>query len=586
MAYDTNNPLGSDDFRDLSDNAVNFDKFSNGPEPAYPNRFGALKLSIEGMNQQFLNAQEGRQTAFDEFLEDAAFIFIGDYGAGLNFTSRSQYMIRDGIAYRLAPSATLPYTTTGNWGTEAVNFTPISSDDILRQDLGQADGAGIVKFEQGQTFPAGSVGSRLSKYITVTDAPFNAVADSKVTDNTAAVLAAGIAAGPRGAIYVPPMVGYDMKALFANAAWPPEVVIFDNSLINGAYLKDKTTGVYAKEFADATSDTTFVVSSGHNAGIALDNSGESGSASGLARVGVLAWTVGRMISGLIRSAARLEFAKSSVDADRWAMVLRKRAPMKAITANYNRWASGMSVAIGDFVLNANHFYEATTAGTTGATAPTHTSGTVSDGGVDWAYYQYSYDSSALYVDDLGRIATNTAPQAGQFQRWRQSADDTNNMIIQYEPLGVSKSVTFRGRPTNSGGTAVTAIPDLRITENGWEFLNSLGSSVGRFDNTGFTQACRIEPAPTAADGDTTPTVLNRAAITFSNSTATSVTTLDDGVDNQVVTLWAANGNTTLVAGAGFNMVGAGNLVLTAGSCIIFKKVSFSAAWHEQSRCIQ
>lgn len=144
MAYNTNNPLGSNDFRDLSDNAVNFDKFSVGSDPAYLNRFGALKLSIEGMNQEFNNAQDGRTAAFQQFLADAAFVFIGDYTGGLTFSNRSQYTIRDGVPYRLAPSATLPYTTTGNWALEVANFTPINSDDILRQDLAASGGSALV----------------------------------------------------------------------------------------------------------------------------------------------------------------------------------------------------------------------------------------------------------------------------------------------------------------------------------------------------------------------------------------------------------------------------------------------------------
>jgi hypothetical protein len=155
MAYDTNNPLGSKDPRDLYDNATNFDNFSNGPEPMYPNRFGVLKLSIEGMNQQFTSSEQGREVAFQEFLAASAFVFIGDYGAGLNFTSRSQYMIRDGLAYRIAPATTLPYTTTGNWVTEASNFTPISGDDVLRQDLADpAEGSNIVAYETGVTVKA------------------------------------------------------------------------------------------------------------------------------------------------------------------------------------------------------------------------------------------------------------------------------------------------------------------------------------------------------------------------------------------------------------------------------------------------
>lgn len=49
------------------------------------------------------------------------------------------------------------------------------------------------------------------------------------------------------------------------------------------------------------------------------------------------------------------------------------------------WLTGTGYSSGDFVRNANKLYLAATTGTSGATAPTHTSGTVSDGGVDWEY---------------------------------------------------------------------------------------------------------------------------------------------------------------------------------------------------------
>lgn len=143
MAYNTGNPVGSTDPRDLYDNAPIFDKYVNGEEPFVADRLGRQRLSISGQNEDFQNAQDGRESAFQEFLAASSFVFIGDYAAELNITSRSQYIIRDGVAYRLATSATLPYVTTGNWATEAVNFSPISSDDILRQDL--ANGSEIAK---------------------------------------------------------------------------------------------------------------------------------------------------------------------------------------------------------------------------------------------------------------------------------------------------------------------------------------------------------------------------------------------------------------------------------------------------------
>lgn len=51
------------------------------------------------------------------------------------------------------------------------------------------------------------------------------------------------------------------------------------------------------------------------------------------------------------------------------------------------WSLGQSATANTtFRKNAGNAYVAATTGTTGSTAPTHTSGTVSDGGVDWTYY--------------------------------------------------------------------------------------------------------------------------------------------------------------------------------------------------------
>ncbi len=49
------------------------------------------------------------------------------------------------------------------------------------------------------------------------------------------------------------------------------------------------------------------------------------------------------------------------------------------------WATGQVVSIGSYRNNANKVYYATNTATTGVTPPTHTSGTVTDGGVLWTY---------------------------------------------------------------------------------------------------------------------------------------------------------------------------------------------------------
>lgn len=173
MAHNTNNPVGSTDPRDLYDNAGNLDKFVNGDAPFYPDRLGKQRKSWSGIEDDFSRAQEGREAAFQqvqsgrevafqEFLESSGFYRLGDYGSGLEFTARNQYLIRDGYAYRVANATTLPYVTTGNWALESEKFSLFSQDDILRQDLSNtADPKKGVSIAGRAVVSVGSISSLL-----------------------------------------------------------------------------------------------------------------------------------------------------------------------------------------------------------------------------------------------------------------------------------------------------------------------------------------------------------------------------------------------------------------------------------------
>lgn len=64
------------------------------------------------------------------------------------------------------------------------------------------------------------------------------------------------------------------------------------------------------------------------------------------------------------------------------------------------WASGQTIAIGDEREYGGRYYCSTTTGTTGATPPTHTTSTASDGGVTWSAAGLIYASGWIDVRDV------------------------------------------------------------------------------------------------------------------------------------------------------------------------------------------
>lgn len=79
---------------------------------------------------------------------------------------------------------------------------------------------------------------------------------------------------------------------------------------------------------------------------------------------------------------------------------------------YSAWAAGQSIntAPGNvYRLNGLNVYIATTSGTTGASAPVHTTGTVSDGGVSWRYVSTFFNAAQpnnnrAFENQLVRVA--------------------------------------------------------------------------------------------------------------------------------------------------------------------------------------
>lgn len=192
--YNTGNPLGSTDPRDLLDNASNLDDAMNSTSPTWTDRLGVIRDTYAGQENQFDLAQAGRETQFQDFLVASGFVSLGNYAAGMDFTLYNQYMARDGFFYRPAPSS-IPFTTTGTWvGGDEDLFVLLSPDDVLRQELADvsdpAKGLGLVGFE----FTGGTASEALEVALVNAQSMANianhGAALDGVTDDRAALMAA------------------------------------------------------------------------------------------------------------------------------------------------------------------------------------------------------------------------------------------------------------------------------------------------------------------------------------------------------------------------------------------------------------
>jgi hypothetical protein len=188
----TNNPIPSEDPRDLKFNAGKIDEEVNGSADYYTDRFGAQRLTNSGRNKQFQDAQNQRESDFndqmtqqnedwteqfndqktrfneqlvsqenefvaqitdqrDEFndmLAASGYSWLPDYVDGpVTFTNRSQVTVYNGVAYRLAASTPIGFTTTGtdatSWENDSQYLVAIGDNDIRQQ----------IQYQLGQWLP-------------------------------------------------------------------------------------------------------------------------------------------------------------------------------------------------------------------------------------------------------------------------------------------------------------------------------------------------------------------------------------------------------------------------------------------------
>src|SRR5690625_2668068 len=144
--YNTGNPIGSKDPRDLYDNAENLDTAVNDTSrDTWSDRLGRNRKTWWGMEREFNADQDDRDARFNTFIASSGYQFLGDYAPGIEITEYNQ-ILRDGDGefWRLSGQVELPYTTTGAGLPEDDSLTPLG-DAVLRQDLANPNqGAALV----------------------------------------------------------------------------------------------------------------------------------------------------------------------------------------------------------------------------------------------------------------------------------------------------------------------------------------------------------------------------------------------------------------------------------------------------------
>lgn len=130
MTFNTGNPVGSNDARDLSDNARNFDLLSVGAEHSYPDRLGVLRKSWAGLEQQVADflASQGWEPVFVQ------------YAAGALVERPTQLVEREGELYRVSLQTNIPLTLSGEWENDSQKLVA-AGNAALRSQLADINSA-------------------------------------------------------------------------------------------------------------------------------------------------------------------------------------------------------------------------------------------------------------------------------------------------------------------------------------------------------------------------------------------------------------------------------------------------------------
>lgn len=541
--------------------------------------------NITGVNSNFVNYTVQEEVITATAGQTVFNLSTINYTPGTNSLSVyidgvNQYV---GDSYLETDSNTVTFTSGLHVGAE-VKFTT-----AVQNTTGAVD-ASIVSYNPPFTGSVPTnVEDKLAQVVSVMD--FGVVADD--TDQTTEILAAfsSLGANWEGVILIPGNIRFDFNQVIP--AVPSKAIVqFTNTCQIGAGYRQQFTGVISNP-PDANTDTAFSVIDPHYPDLMLNNPRTSGTVSGDAGLSGFSWAQGFFQNGSKgpRFQWQANFRRSVVRTAEYGgagvacFELRTRFPERAI--NYEDWFNGISVQTNDYILSTNGaFYKALSTGTS-TVAPTFTSGSQTVGGVTWQWEDGSFVNFRIpfYVDELGRVGNQAVP-SGHTQLWQQNPEDPENFNVFYEASGATKSIRFHFRPTDGGSTRATeAVFDFTESQ-GFRLLNGNESKIffAANDVGGLSLGQYGLRTVQPSDGDTTPSVASAGQLRINNTAPTSITDFIDATENQEVSLFFTNSNTTLVHSSALVLKGGINVTPAANQIItIVREPSANAYWVEKSR---
>lgn len=445
------------------------------------------------------------------------------------------------------------------------------------------------------------------------------VADS-TTDNTSTLTAMFTRLGPsfRGQVFIPYGVKFDVPTVYAAA--PIGAKIIDESAVyfyQGAWHPKYRIHFTNDGDPTANEDATDVVASGHHPAMMLLNLGTAGTTSAKLRYGSRLWGF-----GLTGNQMRVSFQELvSVDSTfitnpgRWIYQLRLLTPLGGSlgvpqatgTGNIRAWAAGDTYSAGQYTVggvDADHptgvnRYWTAAGGTTGATPPTHTAGSVSDGGVTWTYKGPATTDTTVYeLSEDGRLGLGGAgadpTKHENLVVGSQDSGDTTTTVISRN-TATSSTASVRVDARDSGGTSrQTDLSQQGAAAYLADPVNSItyATMSGQYGFALYTPPSLILSSADVSSTATPPASTALVMLTNASGVAKNVTDFILPTDpstgvarvNGLIMVRFNVSTITLVHGSGLSLKGDASVTPAAGSIMTFiKHQSISSDWFEVSR---